>query len=85
MNKPNKIHAIGAKPAPLTEDEIKAKQAMFFMQKRETFAQGILYNLTNNAASFSTAIAEPEVLVEKAVQMADLLLDKLYEPKTAEE
>lgn len=66
------------RPAPLTEDEIKARKAQFYMQKREVFAQGILYNLCGNEASFPTAVAEPEVIVSKAVKMADLLMKALY-------
>lgn len=67
-----------AAPSPLTAEEMKANQARFFMQKRESFAQGILYNLCNNASSFSTAMAQPEVLVKKSIEMADLLMRGLY-------
>ena len=66
------------KPMPLTEEQIKQNQARFFLQKRESFAQGILYNLINNPSSFSTAVNEPEVLVKKSVEMADLLMKHLF-------
>lgn len=67
-----------AAPSPMTEEEMRANQARFFMQKRESFAQGILYNLCNNASSFGTAMNEPEVLVKKSVEMADLLMKALF-------
>lgn len=75
-----KVVKPGFVPAPhqMTEEEMKANQARFFLQKRESFAQGILYNLCNNASSFGTAMNEPEVLVKKSIEMADLLMKGLF-------
>lgn len=62
----------------MTEEQVKAAKARFFLQKRETFAQGILYNLCGNEASLSTVVAEPEVLAKAAVKLADALMKELY-------
>lgn len=45
------------------------------MQKRETFAQGALWNLCNNPAYKDTA---PVDLVAVAVDMADALIKALF-------
>ena len=74
-NKPTKIHPIGA-AKPLTKEEMQANQARFFLQKRESFAQGVLYNLCNSCGA--SAIAEPEVIVKKSVEIADLLMKALF-------
>lgn len=62
----------------ISQEEMAANRARFFMQKRESFVQGILYNLCNNPSSFGTAMSEPEVLVKKSIEMADLLMKGLY-------
>lgn len=76
---------------PMTEEEIKRKKAEFFMQKRESFAQGILYNLCQNIHIVD--YDNTDVIVAKSVQMADKLIETLYgvslvkkeEPETKEE
>jgi len=76
MTKPKgNVHRLPGAPAPISQEEIKANQARFFMQKRESFAQGALYNLCNNAAM---ADKSPEELVKKAVNIADNLMKALY-------
>ena len=70
------VHRLpGSAPVRLTEEEMKMNQARFFMQKRESFAQGILYNFCNNPAM---ADAKPEELVKKAVETADHLMKSLF-------
>lgn len=65
-----------AKPSAMSEEEIKRKQAEFFMQKRESFAMGILYNLCQNV--HIADYTETDKIVDKSVEMADKLIDKLY-------
>lgn len=64
------------KPTPMTEEEIKRKQTEFLMQKRESFAQGILYNLCQSVHIVD--LTETDKIVEKSVQMADKLIEVLY-------
>lgn len=64
------------RPAPMTEEEIKRKQTEFLMQKRESFAQGILYNLCQSVHIVD--LTETDKIVEKSVQMADKLIEVLY-------
>lgn len=79
------------KPVPMTEEEIKRKQTEFLMQKRESFAQGILYNLCQSVHIVD--LTETDKIVEKSVQMADKLIEVLYgisfvkkeKPETKEE
>lgn len=75
MNKKENVRRIGTAPAPLTEEEIKANQARFFMQKRESFAQGVLYNFCNNPAMADKSPAE---LVKKSIDTADHLMKSLF-------
>ena len=70
------VAPIATKPAPMTEEEMKKKQAEFFMQKRESFAQGILYNLCQSVHIVD--LTETDKIVEKSVQMADKLIEVLY-------
>lgn len=76
-NKPEKIHAIGAKPAALTEDQKLAALERGYAQKYESVAQGALFNLLNNPSSFSTAIAEPGKVVESAIAVASAYMEKI--------
>lgn len=58
---------------PLTEDEKVAKVMQILHQKREAFAVNILVGLCTGDPA-----AREETLVDKAVQMADKLIKKLY-------
>lgn len=64
------------KPVPMTEEEIKRKQTEFLMQKRESFAQGILYNLCQNVRIVD--YDETDKIVDKSIKMADRLIEVLY-------
>ena len=70
---------------PLTEDEKKAKIMQFLQQKREGFAINILCNLCQAADLKVVATMDntkltidTDGLVDKAVEMADKLIEKLY-------
>lgn len=65
--------------APLTPEEQQEKIIRFLSQKREAFTTGILFNLCHEFASGSVPTeAEAVSLVDRAVSMADHLLEKLY-------
>jgi hypothetical protein len=89
-----------AKQRPLTEEEKKARIMQFLQQKREQFSLTILNGLCSNPEAVSkkvvvtgdgrqrTEINNGGILVTKAVEMADALMEKLYpmeEEKPAEE
>ena len=73
-------------PAPvLTEEQKKAKIMQFLQQKREGFAINILCNLCHAADLKVVATMDntkltidTDGLVDKAVAMADKLIEKLY-------
>lgn len=71
----------GKKPTP---EEIKEQQVRALIQKRESFAQGILYNLAGNPSAFSTIIAEPETIAKAAVRLAEATIESLYGAKLSE-
>lgn len=71
MNKSMKPTA-PAVQKPLTEEEKKLQTIRFFQQKRESFAQGILYNMVQNpSTNLKSAVAT-------AVKLADELIESLY-------
>lgn len=70
---------------PLTEEQKKMKIAKFLQQKREGFAINILCNLCHAADLKVVATMDKtkltidtDGLVDKAVEMADKLIEKLY-------
>lgn len=70
---------------PLTEEEKRQQIAQVLMQKREQFAINILCNLCQTASPKVVATMDSTKLtvdttglVDKAVEMADHLLEKLY-------
>ena len=81
-----------AKQRPLTDEEKQARIIQFLQQKREAFSVNILKGLCSNPAmvdrkrvvgkdgSFTETaeINNGSLLVNKAVKMADELLEKLY-------
>lgn len=82
MNKSQK--ATASRPAPLTEEQKQEQVIRFFSQKRESFAQAILFNLCNGLGFIPSEGEDTIELVERSVEMADLLIEKLY-PIKAEE
>lgn len=58
---------------PLTEEEKKQRVIQFVQQKREAFAINILCSLCHENGNL-----HPDTIVDKAVALADALLEKLY-------
>ena len=77
MNKSMKPGA--AAQRPLTEEERKEQVTRAFLQKRASLAEGILSNLCQ-AGIISTGTD----LVDRAIVMADYLMEKLYGAKKEE-
>ena len=61
---------------PLTAEEKQEQAARAYMQKRESIATGVLFNLCRNP--HTTEDSNLEALVEAAVAMADKMIEKLY-------
>ena len=68
--------------AALTPEQKQEAMVRFFTQKRESFATGILFNLCQNPAMGD---ADPKIVVDHAVEMADYLIEKLYPLKEESE
>ena len=76
MNKSMKpSRSAGQVAKELTPEQKQEAMVRFFSQKRESFSTGILFNMCQNPAM---ANADPKVIVDNAVEMADYLMEKLY-------
>lgn len=64
------------KPKAPTAEQLRQQQVRIISQKREAFAQGILYNLTR--ALPSTVISDPKTLAQASVKLAEAFLEALY-------
>lgn len=78
MAKTVKIPALGAKP---TQEQLEAQAKRAFYQKRNSLAEGILYNAIQSA--HGTRIdgnGRPDFkpAVEAALEAADLFMEKCY-------
>ncbi len=76
-----------AKPAMSREpsaEEIRQQQIRALMQRRESFAQGILFNALHNPALAPMAV-KSEDLAKWSVELAEALLDALYKEKPKED
>ena len=67
---------------PMTPEERKEAAARAYMQKKESIATGVLFNLCRNPRT--TEESNLEALVEAAVIMADKMIEKLYFTKEEE-
>ena len=68
-------------PKPkMSEEERKEQMTRAFLQKRASPAEGILFNLCQ-----AGIITTGTDLVDRAIVMADRLMEKLYGAKTQEE
>lgn len=77
--KPNIRPIQGQQRLPMTEEEKKVKIAQFLQQKRETIAVNVLCNLVHGAITNKNATnVQVGILVDVAVEMADILIEKLY-------
>ena len=79
MNKSMKPTA----PRQLTEEERKEQMTRAFLQKRASLAEGILFNLCQGL-SIIPRDEEINLLVDRSVEMADRLMEKLYGAKKEE-
>ena len=61
---------------PLTPEERQEQAARMYMQKRESIATGILFNLCHNPNIETNADAE--AVVDLSIKMADRMIEKLY-------
>ena len=62
---------------PLTPEERKEQATRAYLQKRESIATGVLFNLVHNEEIIKSN-ATPEDVAEYATKIADALLEKLY-------
>lgn len=72
--------------AALTPEQRQEAMLRFFTQKRESFTTGILFNMCQTFKHIPTD-AECHAMVDRAVAMADHMIEKLYpikEEKTTE-
>ena len=68
---------------PLTPEERQEQAARLYMQKRESIATGVLFNLMHNPELFKADVT-PEATAELAVEIADKMIEKLYFTKEEE-
>ena len=75
MSKPNIVRPVGAKP---TQEEMEAQAKRAFLQKRNSIAEGILFNAISSGAPTRTIIANdgqprPDYrpVVQAAIEAAD--------------
>ena len=88
MNKkPNIVRPLGAKPVPPTQEELEAQAKRAFLQKRNSLAEGILYN-SIQAGAIAKGISGKLNLkpaVDAAIEAADYMMEKLYSIGIAKE
>lgn len=71
-------------PKPkMSEEERKEQMTRAFLQKRASLAEGILFNLCQGM-NIIPRDEEINLLVDRSVEMADRLMEKLYGAKTQE-
>ena len=62
---------------PLTPEERQEQAARLYMQKRESIATGVLFNLKHNPELLKADVT-PESTAELAIEIADKMIEKLY-------
>ena len=67
----------------MSEEERKEQMTRAFLQKRASLAEGILFNLCQGLY-FIPWDEEINLLVDRSVEMADRLMEKLYGAKKEE-
>ena len=68
-------------PKPkMSEEERKEQMTRAFLQKRASLAEGILFNLCQGLS-----IVPDNELVDRSIEMADRLMEKLYGAKPQDE
>lgn len=61
---------------PLTAEEREQQAARMYLQKRESIATGVLFNLMHNPNVTNNSDAAS--LVDVAIEVADRMIEKLY-------
>ena len=69
---------------PLTAEERQEQAARMYMQKRESIATGVLFNLMHNPELLKADVT-PESIAELAIEIADKMIEKLYFTQKEEE
>lgn len=62
---------------PLTPEERQEQAARMYVQKRESIATGVLFNLMHNPELLKADIT-PEATADLAIEIADKMIEKLY-------
>ena len=71
MNNPVKMRPIGAKPAPMSEEQKNDALMRAYMQQRNSFTQGLLFNAVQHQ--------EPtKELVDRCIEVAEYAVEKLF-------
>ena len=83
MNKSMKPGA--AAQRPLTEEDRKKEMTRAFLQKRAALAEGILFNLCQKMRITQILTKTAGILlVDRSIEIADYLMEKLYGAKKEE-
>ena len=61
-------------PRQMTEEKRKEQITRAFMKKRASLVEGILFNLCQR----TLLLGKPERIVEKSIEMADQMMQKLF-------
>ena len=64
--------------AALTPEQKQEAMMRFFTKRRESFTTGILFNMCQSFGDRVPTEAEAHSMVDRAVSMADHLIEKLY-------
>ena len=84
MNKSMKPGA--AAQRPLTEEDRKKEMTRAFLQKRASLAEGVLFNLCQKMRITQILTKTAGILlVDRSIEIADYLMEKLYGAKPQEE
>lgn len=61
---------------PMTPEERKEAAARAYMQKKESIATGVLFNMMHNPEII--AGSNSKEIAQKAIEIADAMIEKLY-------
>lgn len=63
---------------PLTAEERQEQAVRMYVQKRESIATGVLFNLMHNPELLKDDEYTPEGIADAAIKIADKMIEKLY-------
>ena len=76
---------------PMSPEERKEQATRAYLQKRESIATGVLFNLMHNPCLFegdhcytTTEDLSPDAIADFAIKVSDALIEKLYFVKEEE-